>query len=304
MPEVRSGFPSTTATSLTSFGTGLPGGQHGVIGTLGPLPSGAGLFSHLTWEGGPDPATYQRVPTLLQAAQAAGVAVTTVSRPAFAGSGLTRAALYGGAFVGAKTSEQRVAATLQALRSATGPALVYLYLDEVDKAGHGFGPNSWQWGECVENADQILREVAAGMPSGTSLTVTADHGMIEAPIGDRFDLATQPDLASGVRLLGGDPRAAHVFCEPGAAGDVQARWMAIMGEAAIVAGREEAIGRGWFGPVGDEVRGRIGEVVTAMIGQFTVLDSRDCRPAFLQLVGHHGSMSDEETLIPMLHLPA
>ncbi|MGB5937440.1 MAG: nucleotide pyrophosphatase/phosphodiesterase family protein [Ornithinimicrobium sp.] len=303
-PELRCGFPSTTATSLTSFGTGLAAGQHGVIGTLAPTTCGTELFSHLTWEGGPDPAAYQPAPTFLQAAHAAGVAVTTVSRPAFKGSGLTRAALHGGAFIGAASANQRVAATLQALRKATGPALVYLYIDEVDKAGHGFGPNSWQWGESVENADQILREVAAGMPSGTSLSVTADHGMIEAPITDRFDVAAHPDLAEGVRLLGGDPRAAHVFCEPGAAGDVATRWKAVMGGAAVILTRDEAIEAGWFGPVAGDFRSRIGDVVTAMTGQFTVLDSRACRPAFLRLLGHHGSMSEEETGIPLLHLPA
>ncbi len=303
-PELRCGFPSTTATSLTSFGTGLAAGEHGVIGTLAPTTSQAELFSHLTWEGGPDPAVYQRTPTLLETAGSSGVAVTTVSRPAFKGSGLTRAALQGGTFIGAASADQRVAATLQALRGAAGPALVYLYIDEVDKAGHGYGPNSWQWGESVENADQILREVAAGMPSGTSLSVTADHGMIEAPITDRFDVAAHPDLAEGVRLVGGDPRAAHVFCEPGAARDVARRWRTVMGGAALVLTREEAIDAGWFGPVLDDFRARIGDVVTAMTRQFTVLDSRACRPAFLRLLGHHGSMSEEETRIPLLHLPA
>ncbi|MGB5950920.1 MAG: nucleotide pyrophosphatase/phosphodiesterase family protein [Ornithinimicrobium sp.] len=303
-PDLRCGFPSTTATSLTSLGTGLSAGQHGVIGTLAPTPDGLDLFSHLTWEGGPDPAAYQPKPTLLHTAAEAGVAVSTVSRPAFKGSGLTRVALHGGSFVGAATSDQRVAATLHALRQAKGPTLIYLYIDEVDKAGHGFGPDSLPWGESVENADQIVREIAAGMPPGTSLTVTADHGMIEAPHALRFDVATDPDLADGVRLVGGDPRAAHVFCEPGAAEDVTTRWRATMGEAAIIASRDEAIAEGWFGPVFDNNRSRIGDLVVVMTGQYTVLDSRSCRPAFLQLLGHHGSMSDAETKIPLLHLPA
>ncbi|MGB7447842.1 MAG: nucleotide pyrophosphatase/phosphodiesterase family protein, partial [Ornithinimicrobium sp.] len=268
-PDVRCGFPSTTATSLTSLGTGLSAGQHGVIGTLAPTPDGLELFSHLTWEGGPDPAAYQPMPTLLETASEAGVAVSTISRPAFKGSGLTRAALHGGTFIGAATSDQRVAATLQALREATGPTLIYLYIDEVDKAGHGFGPDSLQWGESVENADQIVREVAAGMPPGTSLTVTADHGMIEAPHALRFDVATDPDLADGVRLVGGDPRAAHVFCEPGAAEEVSTRWTAVMGEAAIIVSRDEAIAGGWFGPVAGDNRSRIGDLVVVMTGQFT-----------------------------------
>lgn len=298
---LRSGFPSTTATSLASFGTGLSPGQHGLLGTMGIAPNGTGLFSHLSWTGGPDPVTYQPSPTLFSRAAGAGVSVTTVSRSAFAGSALTRAALHGGTFVGAETSADRVAATLAALTATSGPCLVYLYLDEVDKAGHSSGPGSWQWGEAVETADRTLRDVAATLPAGTSLTVTADHGMIEAPFADRFDLAYDRDLDDGVALLGGDPRAAHVFCEPGARDDVMARWREVLGDAAVMLTRQEAIEQGWFGGVSDRVRPRIGDIVTAMTGSYTVLDSRDCRPAFLGLIGHHGSLSDDETLVPLLH---
>lgn len=298
---LRSGFPSTTATSLASLGTGLAPGQHGLLGTFGIHPNGNGLFSHLLWNGGPDPVTYQPFPTLFARAARAGVAVTTVSRGAFAGSSLTRAALHGGAFVGAESAADRVAATVAALNATSGPVLVYLYLDEVDKAGHAYGPDSWQWGEAVENADRTLRDVASVLPAGTSLTVTADHGMIEAPFSDRFDVAYEADLSSGVAHLGGDPRAAHVFCEAGAAADVVVRWREVLGDAALVLSRDEAIEAGWFGAVSDAVRPRIGDIVTAMTGAYTVLDSRACRPAFLGLVGHHGSLSDDETLIPLLH---
>lgn len=298
---LRSGFPSTTATSLASLGTGLSPGRHGLIGTMGLHPNGKGLFSHLSWTGGPDPVAYQPSPTLFARAAGAGVAVTTVSRSAFAGSALTRAVLHGGSFVGAETSADRVAATVAALKATSGPTLVYLYLDEVDKAGHTSGPASWQWGEAVEGADRTLRDVAAALPPGTSLTVTADHGMIEAPYADRFDVAYDSDLNDGVELLGGDPRAGHVFCHPGAHDDVLARWQGVLGDAAVMLTREEAIEQGWFGEVSDVVRPRIGDIVTAMTGAYTVLDSRDCRPAFLGLVGHHGSLSDDETLIPLLH---
>ncbi len=302
--EVRSEFPSTTATSLASFGTGLRCGEHGLIGTLAPVPNASRLFSHLSWDGGPDPLTYQPAPTLFAQAAAAGVAVTTVSRPSFAGSALTQAALHGGEFVGAGSAQERVEATIAALHAHPGPALVYLYLDEVDKAGHVYGPQSWQWGEAVETADRTLRDVADRMPVGTSLTITADHGMIEAPHSHRHDLADEPELDEGVLMLGGEPRAGHIFCQRGAHADVLARWSEALGDEAVLRTRAEAVQAGWFGTVRPEVLPRIGDIVTAMKGQFTVLDSRACRSSFLALIGHHGSMSDDETLVPLLHRPA
>ncbi|MGB3827646.1 MAG: alkaline phosphatase family protein [Ornithinimicrobium sp.] len=299
--QMRSEFPSTTATSLASFGTGLRCGQHGLIGTLAPVPGAERLFSHLSWDGGPDPLAYQPAPTLFSQAAAAGVAVTTVSRASFANSALTQAALHGGEFVGAGTADERVDATVAALTADPGPALVYLYLDEVDKAGHVDGPQSWQWGEAVETADRTLRDIADRLPAGTSLTITADHGMIEAPHADRYDLAHEPELDEGVVMLGGEPRAGHVFCRAGAEADVLGRWTDILGDRAVVRTREDAVEAGWFGAVRPEVMSRIGDVVTAMTGQFTVLDSRVSRAGFLALVGHHGSMSDDETLVPLLH---
>ncbi len=306
-PELRSAFPSTTATSLASFGTGLAPGQHGLIGTLARAPEAERLFSHLSWDGGPDPLAYQPFPTLLERASVAGVAVGTVSRRAFAGSALTKAALRGGQFAAAGTAQERVEATLAALSDADGQAtsrLVYLYFDEVDKAGHQYGPDSFEWGEAVEGVDRTLSDLAAQLPSGTSLTVTADHGMMEAPLHLRYDLAERPELREGVTLLGGEPRAGQVFCEPGAVVDVQQRWEAVLGEKVVLYNREQAIEAGLFGPVRDEVLPRIADLVTAMTGNHTVLDSRGVRPAFLALIGHHGSLTDDETLIPFLHLPA
>jgi len=304
VPLVRCGFPSTTASSLASFGTGLDCGEHGLVGTVAPTPDRTGVFSHLSWSGGPDPTLYQPAPTLLARAQAAGVRVTTVSRGAFAGSGLTTAALAGGTFRAAESTDERVAVTVSAVRSATGASLTYLYLDEVDKAGHVHGPGSWQWGEAVEEADRTLRLLAERLPAGASLTVTADHGMVTAPEDQRYDLAQHRALGEDVMVLGGDPRAPHVFCRPGAAGDVAQRWREVLGEDAQVLTGDQAIEAGWFGRVTARVRPRIGDVVTAMTGQATVVDSATARPAFLALVGHHGSMTEEELSVPVLHWSA
>jgi hypothetical protein len=67
-----------------------------------------------------------------------------------------------------------------------------------------------------------------------------------------------------------------------------------------VLGREEAIAAGWFGPtVSDTARGRIGEVVAAARGQWTIVRSR-IEPRETALVGHHGSLTRAEQLVPLL----
>ena len=55
-------------------------------------------------------------------------------------------------------------------------------------------------------------------------------------------------------LLGGEARFRHVYCRGGAVDDVVAAWRSVLGERAEVLTRDDAIGRGWFGPVDPGVR--------------------------------------------------
>ena len=57
--RVASGFPSTTATSMGTFGTGLAAGAHGLLGYEVLVPGADRLLNELSWEDGPDPRTWQ-----------------------------------------------------------------------------------------------------------------------------------------------------------------------------------------------------------------------------------------------------
>jgi len=133
--------------------------------------------------------------------------------------------------------------------------------------------------------------------------VTADHGMVDVDRSRRWDVATTPALSDGVELVAGEPRALHVHTRAGAPGGpdaVVARWRATLGASAIVATRDEAVAAGWFGPVSEHVRPVLGDVVVAMTGRATVVDSRTQSAASMSLVGVHGSFTPEEMYVPLL----
>ena len=71
-------------------------------------------------------------------------------------------------------------------------------------------------------------EPAAALPGETPLYVTADHGMVDVGPDDRIDVDLLPALREGVAVLGGEPRARHVYAKPGAAADVAAAWAEVM----------------------------------------------------------------------------
>jgi hypothetical protein len=94
------GVPSTTATSLTSLGTALLPGTHGVVGFTSRIPGTDDLLNALTWSKSVDPTVWQPHPTAFARLSAAGVATTVVNKREFDGSGLTVAGQRGAHFVG------------------------------------------------------------------------------------------------------------------------------------------------------------------------------------------------------------
>jgi len=297
------GFPSTTATSMGTFGTGLPPGAHGLVGYEVLIPGEDRLLNELSWDNGPDPRLWQPSQTVFERAVAGGVAVTRIGAGFFDGSGLTNAALRGGTFTAAHSLDARVDSALAAVR-ASKRALVYLYWGELDKVGHVHGCQSWEWGDQLELIDRSIARLVAGVPSDTSVHVTADHGMVDAPHALRIDLAHDAELARGVRHVGGEARSLQLYCEPGATDDVLATWRERVGARAWVLSRDEAVGHGLFGPVSQWVLPRIGDVIVAMRDNFAIVDSRTQRPQLLALLGLHGSLTPEEVSIPMLEVAA
>jgi hypothetical protein len=301
--RLTAGFPSTTATSMGTFGTGLPPGAHGLLGYEVLVPGEDRLVNELSWEDGPDPLTWQPRPTVFEVASAQGVAVTRVGPAFFDGSGLTKAAVRGGRFAAADTLAKRVDVSLAAVR-ADRRALVYLYWGDLDKVGHVHGCQSWEWGDELEAIDAELSRLVRSVPSDTAVYITADHGMVDAPHALRIDLAHDAELAGGIRHVGGESRALQLYCEAGAAADVEHTWRDRVGGRAWIRTRDEAVAEGWFGPVAPGNLPRIGDLVVAMRENFAIVDSRRARPQLLALVGLHGSLTPEESAVPLFQVAA
>jgi hypothetical protein len=125
--------------------------------------------------------------------------------------------------------------------------------------------------------------------------------MVDVSPDERTDVDAVPQLRQGVALLGGEPRARHVYAEPGAAADVLAAWRETLGNRAWVASRDDAIKEGWFGPVDAGMAARIGDVVAAPAGGWAIVATRE-EPRESALVGMHGSLMSSDQLVPMLSL--
>jgi predicted AlkP superfamily pyrophosphatase or phosphodiesterase len=111
------------------------------------------------------------------------------------------------------SSADRVAQALTwlALPAAERPSFVSLYFDEVDTAGHDFGPDSPELATSARHLDDALGQLVAGvhtlgLDDRTSIVVVSDHGMTPLSY-DRvvyldalIDLSTVEILESGSNL--------------------------------------------------------------------------------------------------------
>ena len=306
---LTAGFPATTASSLSSLAIGRPPGEHGLVGYTMALPGYDRAFNTLTWSlygVGPRvdlvnelvPESFQPLPTLAERAAAAGLRIHHLGPAFHEWSGLTRAIGRGERFHPADSLE---AVTEGALRLLNAPrTFVFGYHPRLDAAGHVHGVASQAWSDELIAVDHGVRLLAEQLPTDTVLVVTGDHGMVDLRPEEKFDLADHPELAAGVRILGGEARARYVGTVAGATGDVLAAWRSRLGHQMWVWGREEAIATGIFGPVvTDRARERMGDIVAAAYGRVGIVE-RNVDPAQARLNGHHGSLTAAEQLVPLL----
>lgn len=294
---ISAGFPATTVTSLGSLGTGLPPGGHGLLGVQVAIPGTGRLLNCLRWrDDSVDPERFQPAPTIYQRAAAAGVAASYVSLGLYRDSPLSRATTRGADYVAADSLGQLVGRAERALRRGDR-SFVTVYHPDLDSTGHRFGVGSAEWRHQLRFVDVLVQEVAAVLPPGSALYVTADHGMVD-PV-ERIDADTVPELGEGVALLGGDARCRYVYSEPGAHDDVLAAWTALVGDRAWVVPREEAVADGWFGPLAPGMAERIGDVIAVPHADLAIVAS-EREPWLTRMVGMHGSLVAAEQIVPLL----
>ena len=289
-------FPTTTVAALASLGTGLQPGGHGMVGGSVLLPETGVVLAPLQWGGTPHPLAVQPEPTVFERAALGGVQVATIAPAAYEHSGLTRAALRGGAYRAAEDIPSRIALLGDELRHG-GRALTYVYWPELDRVGHGSGVGSRDWRDALRRVDALVSGIAGVLGPDDVAVVTADHGMVN--VDERIAIEADPALMDGVRVIAGEPRLRHLYLDAYPAG-VASRWAQRLGDRAVVWTREELIDSGRLGPVDPGIADRIGDVVVMALGSVGLSSATDATVSGLR--GQHGGLTPEELEIPAIVL--
>lgn len=297
--RIVGGFPSTTVAQLTSLTTGVLPGQHGLVGySLREPVSGTVRNLVSGWSRDMVPEEWQPVPTLFERLSEHAIPSYAYGPAKYKGSPFTRAFLRGAEYRGIEDIFARIESAVR--MAASQLCVVYAYVSDLDAAGHKHGWQSQQWLDALEATDSAVA-AAVGLRGGASIALTADHGMVDAT--ERIYLDEFPGFADAVCAVGGEPRCPQLYLRDGGdaveVADALRSWLP--GRTASAFSRDAVISGGWFGPVTEPARERMGDVLVPCLDTVTAAyDRSSCKPKSLEMVGQHGSITDEELSVPLL----
>ncbi len=316
-------FPSTTVAALTTIWTGQTPIDHGFLGTklllgeqgllanmlaLGPaVHRNPGAILEWGW----DPEEFVTVPSLGQQLTANGVQTIAHTHLPFIGGGLTRIFLRGMETVRGHVDFSDMWINLRHALSEHAPSpdplFVSGYWGGIDNTAHVYGPEAEFFQTAMRHLDRSLEEdfltrLPAAAREGTLLIITADHGQTTTPPEQIVHLSDHPDLQRTLLIPpAAEPRAAYFYVRPGQTESLRAYVAEHLGGRFLLLETERVLNAGLFGPLNGtqptpEIRARLGDALLLARDNSRLLVKKEPVPFH----GHHGSLTPEEMLVPLL----
>jgi len=308
---ITSTFPTTTATAITTFMTGLAPQQHGLTGwhmyfrelgtVLAVLPFRPRYGGPpIAVDGGVTPKGLLGNPPFADRLDAEAFVVSpfAIVDSVFnvAHSGRAQRVGHGGV-------DEIFTAVRDIVRGSRGRSYVYAYYSEIDSLAHAHGIGSAEVRTELARVDtafgRLLEEVAG---TDTLVVATADHGFVDTRPETVVDLDDHSALAETLLVpLCGEPRVAYCYVKPGAHRAFEHYVETRLAHCASLAPSADLLAQGWFGPGAPHPRlaDRIGDYALVMKDGYAIRDHVPGERRHLQ-IGVHGGTSEDEMLVPLV----
>jgi len=308
--RMTSVFPSTTATAVTSFLTGVGPQQHALTGWNMWLRELGCLATTLRFrprhggeplsKAGIAPSSVFTVEPMFDRIAASAYVLSPAEivdsdyNVAHCGSALRRPY---------KEVPEMFSAAADILRSGSERKFIHAYTSELDAAAHTFGSASPELQQKFRQIDaafaRFLEEIAG---TDTAVIAAADHGFIDSPKAARIELEDHPELAQTLMLpLCGERRVAYCYVWPGQEAAFEHYVQTRLAHCASLYRSRDLIAQGWFGlgPANPRLAERIGEYTLVMKDDYTIKDWIPGERRHLTL-GVHGGVSAAEMHVPLI----
>ncbi len=312
--RITSVFPSTTAACVTTFNTGLAPQQHAITGWFVYLKEMGTISTILTFTpryAGVDrtasftrqkinpkvifdqKSIFERIKTRSYIVTREGIADSAYS---VAHSGKAKRLGY-----------RNLTGFFNKLKKALarkGRKFVYAYWPDIDSLAHKYGTSDKRVERHLKQLDRRFRSLYRSLEPGTTIVITADHGLINIEPSKRIFLRDHPKLEECLSMpLSGEHRAAYCYVHPSKARQFEKYVRTEFKNKCSLHRSESLVKKGYFGlfSANEKLNSRIGDYVLIMKGNY-VMDDFVCGEKMKNPVGVHGGVSDEEMYVPLIVL--
>ena len=310
--ELTSVFPSTTASAIPTFLTGLAPQQHGLTGwnmyfreigaVVAPLPFRVRTGRHALREAGVTPATlfglaplFDRLPLPCHVVSPRNIVHSDFN-----------IALSGRAQRHGYETLDELFAQIAGLLRCDMHSYIHAYWPQIDSLAHEYGIQSEPVAAAFAALDAAFDSLLDGVHrSGSRIIVTADHGFIDSPADQAIDLDDHPALRDTLLLpLCGEPRMAYAYVRAGREARFEDYVRERLADRVGLFRSADILQRGWLGP-GEAHPGlcdRLGDYVLIPRGQAILRDWLKGEERYTH-IGVHGGLSDAEMRVPLVVAP-
>lgn len=313
--EMRSVFPSTTPTVLTSLATGQWPAQHAIMGWHTMLPEIQGVSTIIRYQRCPDEVSLSKLgvtpdqayPLQSQLPSSKSRRRATYLVPEeIAGTAYSRYWSAGALSRGYKSITGAVNLAAKRATGGGGETFTYIYMPQLDRAAHQHGTRHKDTLAALAQVDKAVESLATSLPVDARLIITADHGHLDVELERQYRLEADDQLLS--------------YCDGPPSGDVRLMYVTVrdeniapfrdlvsarFGDDFVVVTTEEAEQMALFGPgkLSSESRRRIGNLMVISTGS-AILDFRAALGEKTDDKGpkpsHHSGLTPAEMRIPLV----
>jgi predicted AlkP superfamily pyrophosphatase or phosphodiesterase len=297
---IYSGFPSTTASSITTFATGVSNSEHGLFGykifdqsrqESVNLLSGIDKYSVLD---------YLKVEPISTESLCQVHAVTL---PEYADSGFTRATMHNAQHHFAETIAARLEKAAQVAEADN--SLVYVYVPELDQAAHRFGVASTEWLSLLSELDVQIQRSSSRLADGIGMLVTSDHGIIDVEKENHIYLDDFDELNHELSDVAGDPRVAFLYLQDRSRVEVIRQILVQhLAGSAVTCTPNELINAGYWQDSLLQDEDLLPDLIVLATAEIAIYHRKFAKANSMKMIGQHGALSQEEINIPLIRLGA
>ena len=296
----HSAFPATTSVNVGSFGTGLWPGEHGLVGHLvWDRKYDERMNLLVGWNERTDPLEWQPHETVAMMAKTAGISANVIAAGEYENTPFSTVTMRGARFLAAESWSDRLSRAREVL-AGSDSSITYLYIPELDKYGHKNGWTSSGYATMMEDLDAVLRSFIAKLPRDAGVIITADHGMVETTKDKQLILDDYLERSGHTQFYGGDTRVGFVYLDDESSIQQVVEDLNPVAFGFDAVSTRSAIEAGWFGPVGQEAKNRLPELMLLAKGNYTLYHSKHFKARSFEMIAHHGALSAAETRIPLI----